>query len=116
MPNKKIEPRLEEEIQRVEAAGDTNRKIPVVIEHIAKPEIPPSRERTSRLDKMDQQVRVLQQGIVQHLSELGVTADIHQSTLSNSLSARLTAAQIKEIANRTDVKFITLSREERVTA
>lgn len=116
MPNRKIEPRLEEEIQRVEAAAEPDRKIPVTIEHIKEVQARPGEDRGAQLDELEREVRDLQRGIVMRLSDLGIVGGIHQATLSNSLSVSLTPAQIREIAARDDVNFIRLGREEQVTA
>lgn len=115
MRNRKIEPRLEEEIKRVEAAAEPDRRIPVIIEHIKEVGITPGEDPRAQLDELERQVRDLQRGIVKRLSELNVVGEIQQATLSNFLSVRLTPAQIREIAAHGDVKFIRLNREEQVT-
>lgn len=116
MDKEKIEPRLLEEIRRVETAGQPDRKIPVIIEHVR--QIGGIGEEGKRIDynALEQRVRGEQEDIRKRLFELGVTDDVQQMSLANALEVRLTPAQIKEIAAHSDVKLIVLNREEQVTA
>ena len=116
MPDQKIEPRLAQEIERVESAGQPERAIPVIIEHVQALTIPTGGSARGQLAALDRQVSHLQAGIVARLSELGSTGELHQATLANALSTSLTPAQIRQIAAHGDVKLIRLNREEQVTA
>ena len=116
MANAKIERRLDEEIQRMEAAGQPDRQISVVIELAAKPGRMQQESRPVSYSDLEQQVRAQQQGILERLSELGVTGDVRQMTLSNSIEVRLTPAQIRQMGGHKEVKLIILNREEQVTA
>lgn len=114
MSNQKIEQILQDEVKMANSV-EPDRKIPVIIEHVKKVEIPPGKNTETQLDATERMVRNLQRSIVKRLLELNVTGEIHQSTLSNSLSVQLTPKQIIEIAKHDDVKFIRLNREYQVT-
>ena len=118
MANEKIEPRLQEELRRIEAAGQADREISVVIEVRSGPEGAPGESRRVEMDyaELERRARLQQQGICERLSEIGVTADIHPMPLSNSVEVRLTPAQIRQMGGHKDVKLIVLNREEQVTA
>lgn len=115
MAEPKIDPRLAEELRRLELTGEQARTIPVIIEH-AVGIVPGSDEDPVReLDRIQEAVRQSQQGIVARLSELGAGEGVEQATLANSLAARLTPPQIADIAGRSDVKIIRLDRADYVT-
>ncbi len=116
MANEKIEPRLLEEIRRVETAGQPDRRIPVIIEHVRQISIEREEGRRMEYGALEERMRAEQQGIRKRLSELGVTNDVRQMALANALEVRLTPAQIKEMAGHSDVRLIILNREEQVTA
>ncbi|HEV8523726.1 MAG TPA: hypothetical protein VGQ71_04445 [Terriglobales bacterium] len=110
----KIEPRLEEEIRRMEQAGQTDREIPVILELTSR--APAGQPEVVDFSDLQRQVRAQQQGVVRRLGDLGVKREIRQMTLSNSVETRLTAAQIRQVAGDEEVKRIILNRAEQVTA
>ena len=115
MPSEKIEGRLLEEIRQFELAGQPDRRIPVLIQVEVEPWDTPQE---GRLDyaQLEGRVRSQQGPVRQRLAELGVTTEIRPLILSNSLEARLTPAQIRQMGQHQDVRLIILNREEQVTA
>ena len=107
-----IEAKLLEEVERLEAAGQSEQGIPVVIAHVGGGETAEGGPRN--YDKLVEQVQATLQGIRDRLSELGVTGAVEQITLSNALEATLTPTQIRRIAKHGDIKRIILNREEKV--
>ncbi len=63
---------------------------------------------------MEQRVAGQQAGVIARLAETGVK-ETQSSFLSNSVMARLTTEQIREIARRPDVKRIIWNREDFVS-
>lgn len=114
MTEAKIDPRLREEMERAEAAGDAARPISVVIAHAGTTS---GAQEVSGLDyaALERRVQAAHRGLRARLAELGAAAEVRQITLANALEARLTPAQIRAIADHPDVGTIVLNREERVT-
>jgi hypothetical protein len=115
MAEPKIDPRLAAELERLGRAGERERTVPVIIEHAVGVVPGCDEDPVGELDRMREAVRRSQQGIVARLSELGAGEGVEQATLANSLAARLTYAQIADIAGRSDVKLIRLDRADYVT-
>ena len=113
---KKMEPRLIEEIKRVEAAGQPDRTISIVIEQVGEAAWMASEGTSNDLSELEGEVRAEQIGIRKRLSQLGAAGEIRQLTLSNALAAWLTPAQIREMAGDSRVKLILWNREDQVTA
>jgi len=113
MTDGKLEPRLEAEIRTARDEGDSDRRIPVIIELS---EVVSATEGDARggLSDLEARVRHLQKGIVEQLAQFGAR-DIQQSVLANLISVALSPAEIEIIATREDVKIVRLNREERVT-
>ena len=113
MKEQVIEAKLLEEVERLEAEGQSEQAIPVVIAHIGCSETAEGGPQS--YDKLVEQAQATLQGIRDRLTELGVTGTVEQITLSTALGATLTPTQIRRIAKRGDVKRIILNREEKVT-
>lgn len=111
MGGEKIEQRLQEEMKRMEKAGEGALEIPVLIEHEGVGSAEPG-----GLSTLEEKVRVVQQGIRRKLEQLGAGKTLKPMTLANAIEARLTPAGIAEIAELPDVKKIVWNRAERVTA
>jgi hypothetical protein len=111
----KLEPRLERELEVVEAAGQSEHVIPVLIEHAAPAVVVRGQDRRAALEAVERRSRELQQGIVARLRALNGQG-IQQLGLANAISASLMPSQIRTIADHPDVKIVRLARPEQVTA
>lgn len=111
MPPEKIEPRLLQEIDRLERAGQKQNQIPVLIElaSIASPD-------QGSLGSLEQRVQSAQQNVRKKLADLGAERTMRPLTLANAIEAPLTPAAIREIAALPEVTLIRWNRAERVTA
>jgi hypothetical protein len=110
MANPKLEPRLQEQLKSVEALGETTRRLPVLIE-VLTPDVP---EPATDYETMRERAEAVQKGVVDALAALGAT-DVRQLVLANGISAQLTAREIREIADRPDVRLIHFTPLERAT-
>ncbi len=115
MGHPKLEPRLERELEVVEAAGQSERMIPVLIEHATPATVGRGQNRRASLEAAERRSRELQQGIVARLRELNGQG-IQQLGLANAISVSLVPSQIRSIADHADVKIVRLARPEQVTA
>ena len=115
MGHPKLEARLERELEVVEAAGQSERVIPVLIEHVAPATVVRGQDRRASLEAAARRTRQLQQGIVGRLRELNGQG-IQQLGLANAISVSLMPSQIRTIADHADVKIVRLARPEQVTA
>lgn len=124
MADPRLEPRLERELDRLEAAGQGDRLVRVVIEHArpaaAEPGGAPgepgepgdARERAARLAERSY---ALLAPIMARLTALGAR-EFSPIPLATAVSASLTAGQIRAIAGHPDVRLIHLAEPEIVTA
>jgi hypothetical protein len=110
----KIDPKLKAEMDRVERSGEPNRTLPIIIEHTSDRRIADDGE-AGDLSALDERVRAGQSALRARLTKMGAQ-DVQQMTLANAISARLTPAQIRELASDRDVKRILWNVAERVTA
>ena len=115
MGHPKLEPRLERELEAVEAAGQSERVIPVLIEHAVPSTVVRGQNRRASLEVVERRNRELQQGIVARLRELNGQG-IQQLGLANAVSVSLMPSQIRTIADHDDVKIVRLAQPEQVTA
>src|SRR5215831_19002157 len=115
MGHPKLEPRLEREVEVVEAAGQSARVIPVLIEHTTAATVGRGQDRRTSLEAVERRSRELQQAIVARLRELNGQG-IQQLGLANAISVSLMPSQIRTIADHPDVKIVRLARPEQVTA
>jgi hypothetical protein len=106
----KIEPRLLDELHRIESQGPGDQQVPVVIQVEGRDSMP------SDYAKMEAEVDRRMQGVKGRLLELGVQGPIRLLVLSNAIEASLTPSQIRAIGDREDVKRIVLNRADRVIA
>ena len=113
MMDGKLEPRLEAEIRTARDEGETDRRIPVIIEHSEVVSVTEGGA-PGGLSDLEARVQHLQKGIVEQLTQFGAR-DIQQSVLANVITVALSPAEIESIATREDVKIVRLNREERVT-
>jgi hypothetical protein len=110
MSSDKIEPRLREEMARMESTGGGDALTSVIIQ--VRTYDRPSKDYPG----MQTQVDMQQKSVKERLRELGVQGDIRSLVLSNSIEANLTPSQIRAISDHEDVKSIILNRADRVTA
>ncbi len=115
LPMGKLEPRLERELEVVEAAGQSERLIPVLIEHAVPSTVVRGQDRRASLEAAERRNRELQQAIVARLRELNGQG-IQQLGLANAIGVSLMPSQIRTIADHADVKIVRLARSEQVTA
>jgi hypothetical protein len=99
-----LEPRLERELARLEAAGEAGRLVQVVIEH-ARPAAEPATAA---------QRYALLAPIMARLTALGAR-QFSALPLVTAVSAALTPGQIRAIAQHPDVRLIHLAEPEIVT-
>jgi hypothetical protein len=117
MADPRLEPRLERELARFEAAGQESALVQVVIEHArpaaAAPDEPggDSREQATRLAE---QSYVLLAPIMARLTALGAR-EFSPLPLATAVSAALTARQVRAIAAHPDVRLVHLAEPEIVT-
>jgi hypothetical protein len=111
MTSEKIDPRLQEEMSRIEKSRETARTIQVLIELEAA-----ANAGTSGLQGLEEKVRAAQQGVRKKLEELGAGKTVRALTLANALEAALTPLQIATVAALPEVKRLTWNRAEKVTA
>ena len=105
MADPRLEPRLERELARLEAAGQADRLVQVVIEH-ARPAVEPTTAG---------QAYALLAPIMARLTALGAP-QFSPLPLATAVSAALTPGQIRAIAAHPDVRLIHLADPEIVTA
>ena len=111
----KIEPRLLQEIARLESLGQRDLRIPILIQLAH--DLGPLARRTAPLDEAeDARLQASRRDLLARLGEMGVGDDFNRLELANALETHLTVPQIREIAAHPDVKSIIWNREERVTA
>jgi hypothetical protein len=110
MANPKLEPRLQEQLKSVEALGETTRRLAVMIEVLSPDVIEPPID----YETMRERAEAVQKGVLDALAALGAT-QVRQLVLANGISAELTARQIREIAERPDVRLIHLTPLEQAT-
>jgi hypothetical protein len=110
----KIDPKLRAEMDRIERTGESDRTIPIIIEHASDRRVADEAE-AGDLSALDERVRAGQSALRARLSKMGAK-DVQQMTLANAIAARLTPAQIRELASDRDVKRILWNAAERVTA
>jgi hypothetical protein len=115
-PNERIEPRLLQEIARLEAAGQQEVPIPIIIQFAGDlgPLAPPDVQAHDEVGKTRAQAD--RQDLLQRLAAMGDARNLQYLVLANAVETRLATAQIREIAGHPDVKLILWNREERVTA
>ena len=119
MADPRLEPRLERELTRLEAAGQESALVQVVIEHArpaaaSTPDKPGGdpREQAARLAE---QSYVLLAPIMARLTALGAR-EFSPLPLATAVSAALTARQVRAIAAHPDVRLVHLAEPEIVTA
>jgi hypothetical protein len=67
------------------------------------------------LNALEQQVRASQQGLLDHLRQLGAPGPTRQLTLTNAVVVQLTENQVRAVAERPDVRRLVLAEAQRVT-
>jgi len=110
MANPKLEPRLQEQLRSVEALGETTRRLPVLIEVFSTDVLEPPMD----YERMKDRAETVQKGVVDALAGFGAT-HVRPLVLANGIGAQITPRQIREIANRPDVRMIHLTPLERAT-
>ena len=111
----KIEPRLLQEMARLESLGQQDLRIPILIQLAH--DLGPLARRKARLSESEEaRLQASRRDLLERLAEMGVGEDIHRLELANALEMHLTGPQIREIAPHPDVRSIIWNREERVTA
>ena len=115
MPDDKIDPSLAQELDRLAAKGQTDQRVPVIIEHVGPASVTGEGDPGTQLSELEQRVRELQSGILKQLRDLRVGGHPRQLTLANAVVAELTPAQVEAISAHSDVKRIRLARMEKVT-
>jgi len=111
----KIEPRLLQEIARLESLGQQDFKVPILIQLAH--DLGPLARREAPLDEAEEaRLQASRRDLLARLGAMGVGDDLNRLELANALETHLTAPQIREIAAYSDVKSIIWNREERVTA
>ena len=115
MDGEKLEPRLEQELARAEAAGLADQPIPVLIELDPQVRAISGGERKAALTDLEQRTVTMQKALLEHLAKLKAQ-NVQRSSLVNAVSAELTPEQIRMVAARGDVRMVRLARMEQVTA
>jgi len=115
MPDGKIDPALEQELDRLAANSLADRPVPVIIEHVEPASVTGEGDPGTQISELEQRVRQLQSGILEELRNLGAGGRPRQLTLANAVAAELTPRQVEEISAHPDVKSIHLARKEKVT-
>jgi hypothetical protein len=116
MPDdKKIDPALAKELDRLAANGLADQPVPVIIEHVEPASVTGQGDPDTQISELQQQVRERQSGLLEQLRDLGVSGTPRQLSLANAIVAELTRSQIEEISAHPDVKRIHSSRMEKVT-
>jgi hypothetical protein len=117
MADTKLEPRLEHELARLEAAGEAGKLVPVVIEHArpvrADPGGDPCGDPGERLERFSRESGARLSGIMARLTDLGA-GRFEPVPLATAISAELTAGQIRAVARHPDVRLIHLATPEMV--
>lgn len=88
---------------------------PIIIEFWRSVELPARIDRHQKEELREKQAKSMLSGVVSVLESLGVS-DYNHLVLSNSLSTRLSAPQLFEIASRPGVRRIRLTKADQVTA
>lgn len=114
--NNTIEPRLLTEIARLEATGQQDLSIPVIIQFAHDLGPPAPQVRNGRDEASDARAEESRRDLLQRLAAMGARENLQYLVLANAVETRLTAAQIREIATHPEVKLVLWNREERVTA
>jgi hypothetical protein len=115
MPDGKIDPALEQELDRLAANSLADRPVPVIIEHVEPASVTGEGDPSTQMSELERRVRGQQSGILEQLRDLGVGGTPRQLTLANAVAAELTPSQVEEISTHPDVKRIHLARMEKVT-
>ena len=123
MADPRLEPRLERELARLEAAGQESAPVQVVIEH-AQPAAASTFDEPAagepRGDPREQAARLAEQSyvllapIMARLTALGAR-EFSPLPLATAVSAALTARQVRAIAAHPDVRLVHLAEPEIVT-
>ena len=113
MVDDKIELRLREELRRLEADADADRRLPVLIQHVAALE--GTGESGPGLDALEHRATELHRELLARLRELGDVGEVRLLALANAVAVRLTPAQILAAAEHPDVKVVVWDRKDQVT-
>jgi len=106
----KIEPRLLEELRRLEAAGHVRDSIPVIIQIN-----PESRwQEAATYEGLRQRLRENREVILDRLARSGFSDRIRENVLAGSLETQLTRDQITAVAELAPVKRVILNRADQV--
>jgi len=123
MADPRLEPRLERELARLEAAGQESALVQVVIEHArpaaaSTPDEPaagePGGDPREQAARLAEQSYVLLAPIMARLTALGAR-EFSPLPLATAVSAALTARQVRAIAAHPDVRLVHLAEPEIVT-
>ena len=109
MNESKIEPRLRDEMRRVEK-GSPGGRIAVLVQISAEE---PTAEVTS-YEALGKRVRAGVEAIQSRLKQLGFDGELHENVLAGSLETELTGAQIEAVSELADVKRVVLNRVDNV--
>jgi len=114
--SEKIEPRLLQEISRLEAGGQPDVRVPVIIRHAVDLGPLGMGGRAPRDKTGQERAEADRRDLLDRLRRMTEGEELQRLEMANAIETRLTAGQIREIAAHPDVKQIIWNREERVTA
>jgi hypothetical protein len=109
MSTEKIDPRLLEEIEKLERSGASSRKLAVIVEPAAA-----AAPGAQNIDALERGVQDANAVLRQRLAQMGVT-EVQQLTLAQALVADLTPPQIRTLASDPLVKRLLWNVAARVT-
>jgi len=110
MSSEKIDSKLRAEVERLEQAGASEKRLSVIIE----PAGAGVESQGEDIDTLGERVKASQATLQKRLADLGIT-DAKPMTLANALVAELTPAQIRRLASDAAVKRILWNVAEKVT-
>jgi len=111
MNRDKLDPPLQKELEHLREKGDSAQRLTVIVELVALAELP-----SSGPPDVQRGERFQQGSLASRLSALGVTKPVRPLSLVHAFEADLSPSQIAALSDFAEVKRITWSRAEKVTA
>jgi hypothetical protein len=106
----KIEPRLQQEMDRLQASGSSGSILPVIIELVQ------TSSAQSRMSDLERDFAQRATELQRYMAQIGVHGEIRPLALANSLQGSLELREIVAVAARPEVRRITWNRMEQVVA
>ncbi len=97
------------------AQGVADPRVLVIIEHTRRPKATEGvGDPAPRLAAFEREVLVLQQGLLDHLEQLGVRATAKLLTLANAIVVPLAEDEVRSVAEHPDVRQLLLAEAQHV--